>query len=167
MDVAVAKDKYKEQWNRLYSLYRNGSFCIVTQSALNNKNIKNRIMTIEKTTRTTQDVANRFNELAREEKWFEIQDELFADNIRSIEPSGARHPNAEGKAAVRKKGEDWVKRITALYRASTSEPIVAGHHFAVARKVDIEVDGLGRIQGNEIMLYEVKDGAIVLEQFFY
>jgi hypothetical protein len=29
------------------------------------------------------------------------------------------------------------------------------------------VQGFGRIQINEIMLYEVKDGQIVLEQFFY
>jgi hypothetical protein len=29
------------------------------------------------------------------------------------------------------------------------------------------VKGHGRIQINEIMLYEVKDGKIVLEQFFY
>jgi len=26
---------------------------------------------------TTQEVAARFNELAKQEKWFEIQDELF------------------------------------------------------------------------------------------
>ena len=35
---------------------------------------------------TTHEVAARFNELARQEKWFEIQDELFADNVRSIDP---------------------------------------------------------------------------------
>ena len=29
---------------------------------------------------TTHEVAARFNELARQEKWFEIQDELFAGN---------------------------------------------------------------------------------------
>jgi hypothetical protein len=35
---------------------------------------------------TTQEVAARFNELAQQEKWFEIQDEFFADNVRSIDP---------------------------------------------------------------------------------
>jgi hypothetical protein len=35
---------------------------------------------------TTQEVAARFDELAQQEKWFEIQDEFFADNVRSIEP---------------------------------------------------------------------------------
>ena len=35
---------------------------------------------------TTQAVAARFHELAQQEKWFEIQDELFADDVRSVEP---------------------------------------------------------------------------------
>ena len=38
---------------------------------------------------TTQEVAARFNELAKQEKWFEIQDELFADNVRSIDPANS------------------------------------------------------------------------------
>ena len=60
-----------------------------------------------------------------------------------------------------------MKRIEAAHKTYTSEPIVAGNHFAVAREVDITVQGLGRIQINEIMLYEVKEGEIVSEQFFY
>ncbi len=60
-----------------------------------------------------------------------------------------------------------MKRIEAAHRRYTSEPIVSGNHFAVGREVDITVQGLGRIQINEIMLYKVKDGEIVLEQFFY
>ena len=107
-------------------------------------------------------------QLAQQEKWFEIQDELFADNVRSIEPAGAKDlRNAEGKGNVRKKGEDWVKRIEAAHKLHTTEPIVSGNHFAVGREMDITVQELGRIQMNEIMLYEVKDGEIVSEQFFY
>jgi len=33
--------------------------------------------------------------------------------------------------------------------------------------VDITVEPHGRIRLNEIMLYEVKDGKIISEQFFY
>jgi len=125
-------------------------------------------MTTNKTTMTTQEVAARFNELARQEKWFEIQDELFADKVRSEDPANSPYFGyAEGKVAVRKKGEDWVKRIQAAHRRYTTEPVVAGNHFAVGREVDITVEGFGRIKINEIMLYEVKDGQIVLEQFFY
>jgi len=117
---------------------------------------------------TTQEVAVRFNELAKQEKWFEIQDELFEETVKSIDPPNSPYMGyAEGKAAVRKKGEDFVKKVEDFHGASTSEPVVAGNHFAVAREMDITVQGFGRIQMNEVMLYEVKDGKIVKEQFFY
>ena len=117
---------------------------------------------------TTQQVAARFNELAQQEKWFEIQAEFFAENVKSIDPVNSPYMGyAEGKAAVRKKGEDFVKQITALHSAYTSEPIVTGNHFAVTREMDITTQLHGRIQINEIMLYEVKNGQIILEQFFY
>jgi ketosteroid isomerase-like protein len=125
-------------------------------------------MTTETKTITTQEIATRFNELAQQEKWFEIHDELFADNVKSIDPPHSPYMGyAEGKAAVRKKGEDFVKDITALHGASTTEPVVAGNHFAVGREMDITHKDHGRIQINEIMLYEVNDGKIISEQFFY
>ena len=123
---------------------------------------------IAKKIRTTQEVASRFDELARQEKWFQIQEELFADHVRSVEPLHSPWlPNAEGKAVVRKKGEDWVSRIQEVHRTHTSQPVVSLHHFVVGREMDLSVQGLGRIQVNELMLYEVREGQIVLEQFFY
>jgi hypothetical protein len=125
-------------------------------------------MTTNTMTMTTHEVATRFNELAQQEKWFEIQDEFFADNVKSIDPPNSPYfCYAEGKLSVRKKGEDFVKRIEAVHKLYTSEPIVSGNHFAVGREKDITVQGHGRIQISQIMLYEVKDGRIVLEQFFY
>jgi len=125
-------------------------------------------MTTATTILTTQEVAARFNELAQQEKWFEIQDELFAENVKSIDPPNSPYFGyAEGKAAVRKKGEDFVKRIEAAHYLYTTEPIVAGNHFAVGREKDITVQGHGRIQIKEIMVYEVKDGEIISEQFIY
>jgi hypothetical protein len=117
---------------------------------------------------TTHQIAARFHELAQQEKWFEIQEELFADNVKSIEPSYSLYfKNAEGKIPVRKKGEEFVKTIEAVHRAYTTEPVVGGTHFSVGREMDITLQGSGRVQMNQIMLYEVKDGRIVSEQFFY
>jgi hypothetical protein len=117
---------------------------------------------------TTQEVAARFNELAQQEKWFEIQDELFSDTVRSIDPVNSPYLGyAEGKAAVRKKGEDFIKKIEAFHGAYTTEPVVGGNHFSVGRGMEITVQGFGRIKMDQIMLYEVKDGQIILEQFFY
>ena len=120
------------------------------------------------TTMTTQEVAACFNELAQQEKWFEIQDAFFANDVRSVDPPNSPYfGNAEGKSSVRKKGEDFVKRIEAVHSAHTTEPIISANHFVVGRDIDITAQGFGRIQINQIMLYEVKDGQIVLEQFFY
>ena len=121
-----------------------------------------------KKTSSTQEVAERFHELAQQERWFEIQDELFADDVRSIEPAYSSYfKNEEGKQKVRRKGEDWVKRIAAVHNRYTTDPLIAGNHFVVGRQVDITVEGFGRIKIDELMLYQVKDGQIVLEQFFY
>lgn len=117
---------------------------------------------------TTQEVAERFNQLAQQEKWFEIQDEFFADHVKSIDPPHSPYFGyAEGKTDVRKKGEDFVKRIEAAHRLYTSEPLVSGSHFAVGREKDLTVQGFGRIQISQVMLYQVKDGQIISEQFFY
>ncbi len=117
---------------------------------------------------TTEQVAARFNELAQQEHWFDIHDELFADNVRSVEPANATLLGyAEGKAAVRKKGMDFVAKIAEFHSGSTTQPVVAGSHFAVGRKMDVTHADQGRMQMEEVMLYEVKDGKIVLEQFFY
>ncbi|MVT10664.1 nuclear transport factor 2 family protein [Chitinophaga tropicalis] len=117
---------------------------------------------------TIQEVAARFDELAQQEKWFEIQDELFADNVKSIDPPGSPYFGyAEGKAAVRKKGEDWVKKITKVHNVHTTHPVIGGNHFAVGRTMDTDVEGFGRVKIEEIMMYEVKDGRIMSEQFFY
>jgi hypothetical protein len=125
-------------------------------------------MTVAEQTSTTQQVAARYNALAQQEKWFEIQDELFAENVKSIEPPDSPYlKDAEGKIPVRRKGEDWVKRIEAVHSRFTTPPVVGGDYFAVGREVDITVEGHGRIQKNQIMLYRVSDGKIVSEQFFY
>lgn len=125
-------------------------------------------MTTSKKTLTTQEVADRFNELALQEKWFDIQDELFSEDVRSVEPENSPYlKTVTGKKAVRKKAEDWVKKIEKVHKLSTTTPVVGGNSFAVGRNMDFDVQGLGRVVINEIMVYEVKEGKIVLEQFFY
>jgi ketosteroid isomerase-like protein len=117
---------------------------------------------------TTQEIAARFDELAQKEEWFQIQDELFADDAKSIEPAHAQYlKSAEGMVAIRKKGEDLMSQVEALHRAYTSAPIVTGNHFAVVRETDLTVKGAGRVKLDQIMLYEVRDGKIISEQFFY
>jgi hypothetical protein len=120
------------------------------------------------TTLTTTEIAARFHALAQQEKWFEIQDEFFAEDVRSIEPPNSPYlPDAAGKAAVRQKAQDFVSRVEAVHQARTTAPVIGGDHFAVGRLIECTVRGLGRITIDQVMLYRVRDGRIVLEQFFY
>ena len=126
------------------------------------------MVTETKKAMTTEQVVARFDELARAEKWFDIQNELFADNVKSIDPQHSPYMGfAEGKAAVHQKGMDFVSKIQQGHGFSTTPAVIGGNHFAVGRTMDVTHAEFGRIQINEIMLYEVRDGKIVSEQFFY
>src|SRR5689334_14438610 len=99
---------------------------------MENKNFATNVLSNQSSktkTFTTDEVAMRFMELAQEEKWFDIQDELFSNDVKSIDPPNSPYfKYAEGKAAVCKKGEDWVKRITAAHKRSTTQPVIAANH---------------------------------------
>jgi hypothetical protein len=117
---------------------------------------------------TTQQVADRFHELAQQEKWAEIQEAFFAGDVRSIEHEHSPYfKNAAGKASVLNKGKEFLSRVEAVHHLYTIAPLVTGNHFVVTREKDITVRPHGRIQIHELMVYEVKNGKIVLEQFFY
>ena len=117
---------------------------------------------------TTQQVANRFHELAQSGAWDKIQDELYADNAVSVEPPQSLGlQSVEGKEAIKKKGEEFSQSIEQVHGGYSKEPIVAGNFFAVAMGMDVSMKGMGRMQMDEIAVYEVKDGKIVKEQFFF
>jgi len=117
---------------------------------------------------TTSEVAARFNELAKEGNWNKIQDELFAKNAVSIEPPDSPGlKSVEGLAAIKQKGKDFENTVEEMHGGYSSDPIVTGNHFAVAMGMEATMKGVGRTKMDEIALYEVKNGKIVKEQFFY
>ncbi len=119
---------------------------------------------------TTQDVANRFNELAQTGQWDKVQEELYADDAVSIEPEKAAAmgmTNAKGLDAIRKKGEAFNQMVEEMHGGYSTPPVVAGNHFSVAMGMDVTLKGAGRTKMDEIAVYEVKDGKIAKEQFFF
>jgi hypothetical protein len=120
------------------------------------------------TTMTTQEVANRFNELAQTGQWDKIQDELFAENAVSIEPPHSQGTqSAEGLPAIKEKGKQFSTMVEEMYGGYSNEPQVAGNFFAIAMGMDCKMKGMDRMKMDEIAVYEVKDGKIVKEQFFF
>ena len=117
---------------------------------------------------TTQEVANRFNELAQTGQWEQIHSELFADNALSIEPPASQGmQSVEGLPAIKEKGKRFSEMVEEMHGGYSTPPVVGGRFFSVAMGMDCTMKGMGRQKMDEIALYEVKDGKIVREQFFY
>ena len=123
---------------------------------------------IAEQTMTTAEVAAKFNLLSKEGKWDKIQDELFAENAVSIEPPNSPGmQSVEGLPAIKQKGKMFNEMVEEMHGGYSTDPVVAGNHFSVAMGMDVTMKGMGRSKMDEIVLYEVKDGKIMKEQFFY
>jgi len=115
----------------------------------------------------TSQVADRLVELCRKGQFEAAQAELFAENALSIEPDGSPMEMAEGLAAIQEKGRQFMASIEEMHGIVISEPVVAGNFFTVSMALDTTFKGRGRVNMEELCVYEVEDGKIVSEQFFY
>lgn len=115
----------------------------------------------------TQQVADRLVALCREQKNIDAVQELYADDCVSREMPGTPNEVVEGKAAIVKKSEDWYASVAEFHSGSIDDPIVAGNHFSCVMRFDCTFKAQGRMAMEEIAVFEVKDGKIVAEQFFY
>ena len=123
---------------------------------------------IAEKTMTTQEVANRFHELAQTGQWELIQNELFSDDASSVEPEHSPGlKTVQGRAAIQEKGRQFGEMVEEMHGGYCSEPLIAGNHFAVAMGIDATMKGQGRSKMDEIAVYEVKNGKITKEQFFF
>ena len=116
----------------------------------------------------TTEVADKLVELCRQGKIDEAQQTLYAANVKSIEASDMMGPKVvEGMDAVKAKSAAFQASVEAFHGQTISEPIVAGNSFAIAWSMDVTFKGRGRMNMDEICVYQVQDGKVVLEQFFY
>lgn len=117
---------------------------------------------------TTQEVAKRFYELSLEGKWNQILDELYSPEAVSIEPAHAMGlPSVNGLENIKEKGKQWAAMIEEVHGGFCKEPQVAANFFTCVMGMDVTMKGQPRSSMEEIALYEVKNGKIVREQFFF
>jgi ketosteroid isomerase-like protein len=118
----------------------------------------------------TRQIAERLVALCREGKYDQVYDELFAQDAENIEmPAMADGPlgNAKGLDAMRAKSKAWMEAVEEMHGGSVGEPSVSGNWFSVPMSLDVTMKGQPRMQMEEMCLYQVRDGKIVREQFFY
>ncbi|KAA1244741.1 SnoaL-like domain-containing protein [Aquimarina sp. RZ0] len=115
----------------------------------------------------TQEVANRLVELCRIGENMQAINELYDQNITSKEMPGAPNPVVTGKDAVTKKSQDWYTTVEEFHGSQISDPIVADTHFSCTMKMDCTFKEQGRMEIEELCVYQVNNGKITEEQFFY
>jgi hypothetical protein len=115
------------------------------------------------------EIAQRLVALCRTGAFETAQRELFANDAVSLEPDHAPQPRAEGLDAIVAKGKTFSASME-VHGLTVGEPIVAGPFFSLAMAVDVTPRGApaaARFTMEEICVYEVRDGKIAREQFFY
>ena len=119
-------------------------------------------------TMTIHEIANRLTDYCRVGYYTAAQQELFSEDAESIEP--AHTPGLQtvkGREGIIAKGKQFQSQVEEVHGGSVSNPTIAGNYFSVAIVIDATMKGMGRSTMEEIAVYEVKDGKIVKEQFFY
>ncbi|MBE9460471.1 SnoaL-like domain-containing protein [Dyadobacter subterraneus] len=117
---------------------------------------------------TTKEVADKLVELCRQNKIDEVLETLYADNAKSIEASDMMGPReVEGLQAIKAKSAEFQADVEEFHGATISDPIIAANSFALIWTLDATFKGRGRMTMEEVCVYQVKDGKVILEQFFY
>jgi hypothetical protein len=117
---------------------------------------------------TTQEVANRLYELCKQGQFETAQNELYHADATSTESNmqGIRE-TVNGIEAIKKKGEDFMNSVEEMHGGYTNEPKVFGNYIFMELGMDATFKGMGKIEMNEMCRYEVKDGKIISEEFYY
>jgi len=124
-------------------------------------------MSTETKHRSTAEVANRLVELCRQGKIIDAQKELFADDVHCIEPANGHSPTITGKQAAIAKSEQFATMIEEFHGEEISEPVIAGNWFSISWFMDVTMKGQGRQKMGEIVVYNVENGHIISEQYFF
>lgn len=117
---------------------------------------------------STEEIANRLVAYCRKGDWEGAHRELYAQNAKSIEPYATPDFEKEvtGMNAINAKGKKFNAMVEKMHSLEVSDPLVAGNSIAFVLTMDMTMKEHGRMKSPELCVYQVKDGKIVLEQFF-
>lgn len=116
----------------------------------------------------TNEVAQKWKQMCEQGKNLECITELYADNVVSKEMPGVPHGEiVSGKQNVMEKSKQWLEDVVEFHSNEISEPLVADKHFTSKMNFDVTFKSRGRQQMEEVCVFEVQEGKIVNEQFFY
>ena len=118
-----------------------------------------------------KEIGTRLVELCRAGKNLEAIQSLYADNVVSVEAADSPGfpRQMDGKEAVLGKGKWWSENHE-VHSAQVEGPYPHGDdRFAVRFQMDVTSKPMNnaRMQLDEVGVYQVADGKVVREEFFY
>ena len=120
---------------------------------------------------TTQQIAAQYQEMMNQRKFVEIQDNLYHEDVVCQEPEKAAALGfaiiTNGREAIKAKGVARRATIETFHSYECSTPLVAGEYFTVTLRQEITFKTGVRTGLEEIGVFQVKDGQIIKEQFFF
>lgn len=118
---------------------------------------------------STKEVANKWAAYCRAGQYDKAQEELYDYKCISQEMEGVQGYPAKvvGMEAIKMKGEQWNQMVEEFHGSEIEGPIVAGNHFTASMKMDITMKGQPRSINEQVAVFQVENGKIVHEQFFY
>ncbi len=115
---------------------------------------------------TTQEIANQLVDYCRNNQEDKAYQELYSPKITSVEMAEPMK-EVHGMEGIQKKGQWWEENFE-VHGIEVSDPLVADNYFTVRFWMDTTHKPSGqRSQMNELAVYQVEDGKIIREQFFY
>lgn len=117
---------------------------------------------------TTAEIANQLVALCSAGQFLDAVKTLYSADVVSVEAGGPPEMREmKGLEAVLGKGQWWVENHE-IHSSTVEGPLVAGPFFAVTFKLEITVKATGqRMSMEEIAVYQVADGKVIREEFFY
>ena len=116
---------------------------------------------------TIEQIADQLIDMVRTGKFEEAYTSLFSQDASSHEPPGIPDGSVHGLDNMLAKSKAWGENMVAVHELTVSEPFIYDNFITVGMYIDVEKKDGTREKGSEVCLYEVKDGKIISERFFY
>src|SRR4029079_1984404 len=116
---------------------------------------------------STEEVATKLVDYCRKGEWRKALDDLYANDIVSVEARGMENMPAEMRGIDQVRGKtDWWEKNMEVHDSKVSGPFVAGDTFVVRFDIDAtDRNSKERMQMSEVGIYTVKDDKVVREKF--
>ena len=114
----------------------------------------------------TQEVADKLVSFCREGKYDEAYG-LYAEDAVSMEMPGMPNEVTEGRENIINQYQEWAAGIEEMHGGTVGDPVVAGNHFVVPMSMDATFKETGRMQMDELCMYQVENGEIKKVSYHY